>query len=81
MVKYISEMTDFEKHPSFNPDVKISGIHEEKASTATKNSTRTDQKEASVEATSGAAGGSDCDLTGFTLFEEQAAAEKPKSWY
>ena len=73
-------MTDLEKHPSFNPDVKISGIDEDKAPTATTNAIHSGQKEASVETTSGAAGGSDCDLTGFAMFEEQATAEKPKSW-
>lgn len=72
-------MGDLENHPLFDPQVKISGIDEEKEiqkvqlEAEVAKGLSTDQKEVS-----GASGG-DCDLTGFSLFEEQLAEEKPKS--
>ena len=72
-------MTDLESHRLFNPEVKITGIDEEKVNKREKKVTGNSDKGASNEATSGAVGGSDCDLTGFSMFEEQAAKEKPKS--
>ena len=74
-----TEMTDLESHPLFNPEVKISGIEEEKVKKPEKKSADTDEKDMSKGATSGAVGGNDCDLTGFSMFQEEAAKEKPKS--
>ena len=78
MTSIISEMTDLEKHPSFNSDVKISGIDEEKSPNTTKPN-NDDQKNSACATTSDEAVGGDCDMTGFAMFEEQAASEKPKS--
>ena len=75
--KYLdAEIDELEKHPEFDPQVKIKDVEVEKPARTPKPVTHTEP--AKVEELEGAVGGDGFDGSGFSMFDEPKPENKPK---